>query len=342
MSVGAFSPEACHEPLLTTARRRLAFDPAADREAWRAEADATLRRLVGAEPERVPVDVRVEGSRQHDGFREIRFTYRSEANADVPAHVLIPDEGRAPYPVVICLQGHTSGMHISLGRTLHPGDAESIAGDRDYALQAIRQGFAALVLEQRAFGERRDARAEGYRHGVDRPCHHAVLTALLLGRTLLGERVWDVSRGIDALAHFPELDGARIGIVGDSTGGTIAYYTACLEPRISATMPAAYVCTFAESLVVHDHCEDHYLPGLMNEFELADLAGLIAPRPLIAVAGRHDIAFPISGTLRAYADIERVYAAFDAPERCRLVIGEEGHRFYADQAWPVFRELTGW
>jgi len=244
--------------------------------------------------------------------------------------------------VMICLQGHTSGMHISLGRALHPGDAESIAEDRDYALQAVRQGYAALVIEQRAFGERRDARAAEYRHGVDRPCHHAVLTALLLGRTLLGERVWDVSRGIDALAIFPEVDSGRIGIVGDSTGGAIAWYSACLDQRIAAAMPAAYVCTFQESLAVHDHCEDHYLPGLLNDFELADLAGLIAPRPLVVVHGRHDPSFPYAGTQRAYAEIERIYAGCGGTGKCRLVTGEGGHRFFADLAWPVFHDLTGW
>lgn len=335
------SPEACHEPLLAAAQRGLRFD-FADRVGWRTRAEAALRRLIGAEPERVSADVTVVWERQGDGYREIRFTYRAEANATVPAHLLIPTQGTAPHPLIICLQGHTSGMHISLGRALHPGDAESIAEDRDYALQAVRQGYAALVIEQRAFGERRDARAEAYRHGVDRPCHHAVLTALLLGRTLLGERVWDVSRGIDALASFPEVDTRRIGIVGDSTGGAIAWYSACLDQRIAATMPAAYVCTFRDSIGVHDHCEDHYLPGLLNHFELADLAGLIAPRPLVVVHGRRDPSFPYAGTQRAYGEIERIYAAFGAPEQCRLVTGEGGHRFFANLAWPVYRELTGW
>ncbi len=31
-------------------------------------------------------------------------------------------------------------------------------------------------------------------------------------------------------------------------------------------MPAAYICTFRDTLAIHDHCEDHYLPGLLNEF----------------------------------------------------------------------------
>jgi len=337
-----FSPEACHYPLSVNAPRRLRFDPGADLRAWRQEAYATLKRLLGNMPAKVPVNVRVEWEADTDLFHETRFLYTAEANVDVPAHLLVPRAGNAPYPVIICLQGHTSGMHISLGRPKSALDEESIAGDRDYAIQAVKQGFAALVIEQRAFGERHDARPEEYHHGVDRPCFHATLAALLLGRTLLGERVWDVSRAMDAFSHFPQIDASRIGIVGDSTGGTIAFYAACLDERIQAVMPAAYVCTFRDTLAIHDHCEDHYLPGLLNYFELADLAGLIAPRPLIVVHGREDIAFPFSGTRQAFAEIQQIYAAAGAPQNCRLVVGEGGHRFYADLAWPVFREVVDW
>lgn len=337
-----FSPEACHHPLSLAAPRRMRFRPDSDLRAWRQEASATLKRLLGFMPEPVPLNIRIEWEQDSDLFHETRFLYAAEANQNVPAHLLIPKQGNAPYPVILCLQGHTSGMHISLGRPKFPGDEESIAGDRDYAIQAVKQGFAALVIEQRAFGERADARPAEYHHGVDRPCWHATLAALLLGRTLLGERVWDVSRGIDALAHFPNLDLTKIATLGDSTGGTIAFYAAAYDERITATMPTAYICTFRDTLAIHDHCEDHYLPGLLNEFELSDLAGLIAPRPLIAVHGRYDIAFPYSGTLEAYAEIEKIYAAFGAPKNCRLVTGEGVHRFFADLAWPVFREVTGW
>lgn len=336
------SPEACHEPLIDHAPRRLAFNPVHDWGTWRNQVDIKLRDMIGIFPERCDLDIVVQGESEHDDYHEIRFTYLAEANARVPAHLLLPKRGAAPYPVVICLQGHNSGMHISLGRPLSASDAADIAGDRDYALQAVRMGFAALAIEQRAFGVRKDDRPEAFRHGVDRPCHHTMLTALLLGRTLLGERVWDVSRAVDALATFPEIDLARIVTVGDSTGGTISYFSACLDSRIAATIPAAYVCSARFSLGRHDHCEDHYLPGMLNYFDIGDLAGLIAPRPIIVVAGKEDIAFPLEGVQDAYATIERIYAAAGVPQNCRLIVGEAGHRFYADLAWSAFQDICHW
>jgi hypothetical protein len=53
-----------------------------------------------------------------------------------------------------------------------------------------------------------------------------------------------VSRGIDWLVARPEVDGARIGILGTSKGGEFALLAASREPRIRATaalVPSAYV-----------------------------------------------------------------------------------------------------
>ncbi|MFN3982063.1 MAG: alpha/beta hydrolase family protein [Caldilinea sp.] len=338
----AFAPEVQRARQIEQAPRALTFDERYDFATWRRLVATQLQGMIGVIPAHDPLDVRVEYTARATEYHETRFVFTAEAGADVPAHLLVPTHGQPPYPVMICLQGHTSGMHISLGRPQFPGDEASIAEDRDYALQARRQGYAALVIEQRAFGERRDRRPDHVRHVIDRPCHFTTLTALLLGRTLLGERVFDVSRAIDALAAFPDLDLQRIGCVGDSTGGTIAYFAAALDERIAVTMPAAYVCAVRHALGAIDHCEDHYLPGFLNYFDIGDIAGLIAPRGLVVVTGRDDPSFPLAGVEEAFATIQRIYAAAGAPQRARLVVGNGGHRFFADLAWPVFHEVAGW
>ena len=37
--------------------------------------------------------------------------------------------------------------------------------------------------------------------------------------------------------------------------------------------------------------------------------------------------------------VRQIYQAAGAEDRCRLVVGAEGHRFYAAEAWPVFEEV---
>ncbi len=111
-------------------------------------------------------------------------------------------------PLIICLQGHSTGMHISLGRAVFAGDEETISGgDRDFARQIIARGQAALTIEQRAFGER-----GGTPKGPD--CHQRSVQALLLGRTLIGDRCHDISCAIDAVVeNFAQIDTSRIAIM---------------------------------------------------------------------------------------------------------------------------------
>ncbi len=340
--MATYDPQVCHEHLMGIAPRILRYDPDKDFGTWRREVDAKLREIVGSMPDPVPLELTVEWEEDRDDFRETRFHFTSEPFAEVPCHLLLPKGGSGPVPVVICLQGHSTGMHISLGRPKYDGDEETISGgDRDFGIRTVREGYAALVMEQRCLGERHDGRPE-HVHFVDHPCHHGSMVALLLGRTMTGERAWDVSRAIDALAEFPEVDTSRVGCMGNSGGGTTTYFAACLDPRISVAMPSSYVCTFRDSAGMIDHCMDNYIPGFLRWFEMADVACMIAPRPMVVVAGREDPIFPFHGVEEMFETIRQIYAAAGAPDACRLVVGEGGHRFYADDAWPVFHHISGW
>lgn len=338
MAETSFAPEDLHRRLLRSAEPSAAFRPDRDLKAWRVELAQRLEQVIGAMPAAVPLDVRVEWTRERDGYTETRFVFTAEPGADVPCHLLVPTPTEAPPPVMVCLQGHSPGMHVSLART-PDGEPTAVEGDRDFAMQAVAHGYAALTIEQRCFGERVDRRPPEAR-SLPGTCQHAAHVAMLLGRTMIGERVFDVRRALDALETFDGLDTSRIACMGNSGGGTITWYAACLEPRITAVMPSCSVCTYTDSIASLDHCCDNYLPGALQYFDMPDLAGLIAPRPLVVVAGRDDPIFPLDGMRRAFETIQAVYDAYGAADRCELVIGNGAHRFYAADAWPVFERLT--
>ena len=67
------------------------------------------------------------------------------------------------------------------------------------------------------------------------------------------------------------------------------------------------------------------------------MAGLIAPRPFNAIAGRSDPIFPIDQVEFAYERLRQVYAVAGVADACQLYIGEGGHRYYKDGAWPFVR-----
>ena len=131
----------CHEVIMKNTKPTLAYDEAKDFDVWREQVREKLTELLGDMPEtRCDLNIRVEWEKEHETFYEKRILFNSEANVDIPCHLWIPKNVKLPCPVVICLQGHTTGMHISMGRTIYPPDAAYISGgDRDLAVQAINK-----------------------------------------------------------------------------------------------------------------------------------------------------------------------------------------------------------
>ncbi len=273
-----------------------------------------------------------------NGYTEIRLLIETEEDCFMPCLLLLPDGAVRP-PVVICLQGHSKGMLLSVAKPYRIKDVKKIADDRDFAFQALSYGFAALVLEQRGFGERRSKWGEN-----NTMCDTFSAQALLVGRTTVGERVWDVSKAIDILEKREDVDGTKIGVMGNSGGGTATYYAACMDERISIAMPSCSVCSYGKSLIHHRHCTCNYLPGVAKYFDMGDLASLLVPRCIVLVAGKEDKIFLEEGVRETYETIRKIYSDRGVEENTALFFGEGGHRFYR-QGWKYFCEFAkrlGW
>ena len=305
---------------------------------WQNRLRRKLRQII-AMPQvaRPPLNVRRLWLQQDELGRIEKITFVAEEHCDIVAYFCTPRHVSPPYPTVICLQGHSTGMHLSIARdAADETRVIEVEGGRDFALGAMHRGFAALCIEQRSFGERRE---KAMKRAADHPCQDAAMHALMLGRTLAGERVFDVDRGLDYLERRGDIDLKCVGVMGDSGGGTISLYSAALLPRIRFAMPACAFCTFRDSILAMAHCPDNYLPGLLQYAEAADIAGLFAPKPLVIVHGKLDPIFPISATRRAFSDLQEIYAANGAPENCALVVGSGGHQFYEDLGWKHLLKL---
>ena len=310
-----------------------------DFAAWQTEARAKLAELLCMHNLKKSADNKfnIEYEKRGEGYTEYRFTVSSEEGYYFPCVLRIPDGVPAPIPTIICLQGHSTGFHISLGNPIFAEDEKSInGGDRDFCVRAIKEGYAALAIEQRNFGEC-GGLATG---GPD--CHVSSMTAIINGRTTIGERALDTMVAIDALEqHFSQLDTENIVLMGNSGGGTATYYTACLDERIKAAMPSCAVCTYKASIAAMKHCVCNFIPNIATYFDMGDLAGLIAPRKLVVVNGKDDPIFPEAGVQESYEVIKNMYAAAGVPDNCALVTGNGAHRFYADDAWPVLHKMMG-
>ena len=148
--------ELCHQ-LLMKAPPELSFDETKDYVFWKMQIKEKFIELTGLkniEKNACPLNLQIESEEQKDGYKQIRFVFESEKGAFVPCYLLIPDMGKDKYPVAITLQGHSSGFHNSVGIVKYEGD-EEFQKRGQFAIQAVKNGFIALALEQRGMGERR-------------------------------------------------------------------------------------------------------------------------------------------------------------------------------------------
>lgn len=315
----------------------LRYDGKSDFGEWQRKARAKLCELLGMHRMQKPENPEfiIEYKKECDGHTEYRFWVESEPGYFVPCYMLVPDGLKKPAPTMLCLQGHSTGMHISIGRPIHEKDEEVMSGgDRNFAVRAIKEGCVAVAIEQRNFGEC------GAKEDGSPDCHISSMSAIISGRTTIGERAHDTSAVIDAiLANFDFVDKEKIMLMGNSGGGTATVYTAAIDERISIAVPSCAVCTYKHSIAAMRHCVCNFVPNIADYFDMGELCGLIAPRGLVVVNGKLDRIFPDAGVREVYAEAERLYSAAGVPDRCYLVTGEEGHRFYADIAWPKIHKL---
>jgi plasmid stabilization system protein ParE len=310
-------------------------------EAWQRELRTKLMELLGAFPERTPLQAEVMDVRQYRGYRRERILFHSRPGVAVIGYLLIPEGRKAPHATVIAIPGHGRGVDDIVGIDEYGHDRTDKPGyQHDFAIQAVEHGLAALAIEPMAFGYRRNEliAAKGPNETA---CQPVAGSALLLGETMIGWRVWDVMRSIDWIATRPDLDSNRVGCMGISGGGTCTLFSAALDLRIKAAFVSGYLNTFRDSIMSVPHCIDNYVPGILNWAENYDVAGLIAPRPLFSEGGEQDPIFPVHATRESYARVKKVYEVFGAGSQVQQEIFEGRHVFHGVRGLPFLVEALG-
>jgi dienelactone hydrolase len=248
-----------------------------------------------------------------------RVVYQSEPGAPVPALVLVPKGLDRPAPAVVVF--HTHSGDYDHGKEEVFGDTSPLSYNEFLQVANLGErlaetGYVVLAPDCRCFGERKDDEDV------------AVKAALLQGTTLLGLMTWDNMRALDYLSSRPEVDASRIGAMGLSMGAYHTWLTAALDERISVAVAIGQSSSFrswvAEGALAR-HGWFNYVPGLLRYADAPDLLALIAPRPLLAIAGRLDPWCPPGGVDEAAAETARVYTMLGAPDRVQFRRPDWGH-----------------
>ena len=130
-----FDPQDRHIELMKRAPRSMTWQDGENFEHWQEKARAKLAQLLGLPLEMPECDqFHIEYVQDTPAYRDIRFTFSSEPTVDVCCHLMTPLSYEGRLPMIICLQGHSKGMHISMGI---PNNIQDF-----YIVSNRRNGFA--------------------------------------------------------------------------------------------------------------------------------------------------------------------------------------------------------
>jgi len=232
----------------------------------------------------------------------------------VPAYFLKPNERARGGPAI--LYNHSHGGNYRRGKDEVLYGAEYLQVE-PYGAALVKLGFNVLCLDAWCFGDRR-AKTES----------ETFKRMLWHGEVLWGKMVWDALRAIDYLTTRPDIDPARVGVMGMSMGGTLSWWVAALEPRISACVDLCSMTDYhsLDRLGSHDrHGVYYYVPGLLKEFSTADIVSLIAPRWHLSLNGNSDALTPAEGFKAIDEPVRIAYEKTGHPERWLLKTAPGAH-----------------
>ena len=265
-----------------------------------------------------------------DGYVREKLVLRTGGKIAMPVYLLLPEDAPSPPPVVLAFHGHGYGVKDIVGLWEDGGERDTPDGYHgDFAVALCRAGFAVAAPEISCFGERQtDFSHLDTRIGQPVPttCTHTAMLAFHLGISVVGLRVFDGLRLVDYLESRHDIDASRLGAMGISGGGMHTFFSSAIDRRISACVVSGYFAGFRHSILAMHHCPCNFVPGLARFGEMADLAGLIAPRPMFVEAGNYDPIFPIAA---AKGEVERaraVFATFGGNARIETDYFEGRHR----------------
>jgi dienelactone hydrolase len=323
------------------------------REWQRIRREFFLRQL-GPFPERTPLNGRVTGTLEGEGYRLEKVLFASRPGHHITASFYLPTS-KPPYPGVIIPCGHSF-------------NGKAAEGYQRVSILLARHGIAALCYDPLGQGERYQTFGpDGQPLGRDyvpapsserrlatipgRPRfsptdEHTLIGigAILLGSNAATYRIWDGMRAIDYLVSRPEIDPKRIGCTGNSGGGTLTSYLMALDERIVCAAPACYLTTFRRLLATSgpQDAEQNIFGQAAFGLDEADYVLLRAPKPTLLCAGTRDTTFAIEGTWDIFREAKRFYDRFGLPEQVEMVEADEPHGFTRPLRIGAVRWMRRW
>jgi cephalosporin-C deacetylase-like acetyl esterase len=270
-----------------------------------------LKSIGGLPSCRSPLNARTVGVVAGNGFQIEKIIFESRPQTFVTANLYLPDPRPRRRGAVLFLCGHHAG-------------AKHVAEYQRVCQTLVHAGLVVLAQDPIGQGERfsyHDHRTGKQAIACCCPEHdYAGAQCLPLGDALARYFLHDAMRGVDYLLTRPEVDSTRIGVTGNSGGGTQTSLMMLGDPRIAAAAPATFIMnreTYLRTGMAQD--AEQIWPGFTTAgYDHEDILLAACPKPVRVLAVQSDF-FPIEGTRRTVERCQRIWKLCGRPSNLDLV-----------------------
>lgn len=295
---------------------------------WKKLRQVDFQKAIGIDSylnqDRTPLNAKITGTLERENFRIEKLYYESLPGLYVSANLYIPLALEQPAPAILYLCGHA--RHQKAFYQEHPR-------------RLAQLGFVVLAIDTIQLGE-----VIGYHHGTHR---YGWFHWISKGYTPAGVEVWNAIRGLDLLCDRDEVDSDRLGVTGNSGGGSISWWLACADDRIQALAPSCGTGTIEShirEMTIDTHC-DCVHPNNPYGWSLIETCALVAPKALLIVTPDQDRHFRVDSVRKVHDRLLGLYKEIGLSDRiayCEFV----GRHGYSEESrktifsWFV-RQLQG-
>ena len=239
-----------------------------------------FRRIIGAADPREKAEMQVVATTRRPmlvgaGSGYMVFTVRWRVFPGVIAEGLLLLPEQKPTADIVALPDCDWSPEMAVG--LVEGAPKEAQFPKRLAESGCRVLVPALIDRRDTFSGHPDVRMTNQPHR-----EFIYRAAFQMGRHLIGCEVQKVLAAVDCFEN--DGTGLPIGVIGYGEGGLIALYAGAADPRIAVTAVSGY---FQPREQVWREPIYRNVFALLDEFGDAEIASLVAPRPLIVEACKH-------------------------------------------------------
>jgi hypothetical protein len=205
--------------------------------------------------------------RKKQRIEEIQF--ESEPGVRIVGWFVAPQNGAATHPCV---------LYIS------DGYADEVVSEPSEFDQIIDQGHAVCAIYLRGTGlsEPRPPRAGPVFYQQMNLRERYAWANLVLGSSVIAQRVWDILRSLDYLESRPDVDASQMRVIGQEEAGLAALMATMLDDRPRSLLLTRTLVSYMSIVQSKDYSLplDWFVPGILRHYDMPDLCAAVYPRPV--------------------------------------------------------------